>query len=149
MNTQELHLAIRRLEDVARGERPGWAVVFDEGVSAVVERAGSSAIPKLLFLLNDESSHHEVMFSIVHGVESFDEDLYISELVACTSLLLTKTPYWLSVLYMRILNSDESRAALRSAVGPDTRSTIASILGLIMATRPAFCDQIDWVLLDE
>jgi len=149
MNAQELHLAIRRLEELARGEAPGWAVAFDEGVRTIIEKAGSSAIPRLLFLLNDESNNHEVMFSVVHGVESFDDDLYIAKLVACTPLLLDKSPYWLSVLYMRVLNSDRSRAALRSAVGPDTRSTIASILGLIVAKRPSFCDQIDWVLFED
>ncbi|MEP0886577.1 Imm30 family immunity protein [Trichocoleus sp. ST-U3] len=63
-----------------------------------------------LLILDDECEHHEVMYGLIHFLESFDENAQLQALVDVAPQLIVRAPDWTKILHYRILNDDPSRA---------------------------------------
>lgn len=69
---------------------------------------------------DDKTHEHEVMFSMVHAIEHYDDILgqqvTISTLLDCIHMMMASAPDWLEVLILRHLNNDNAREALVTEV---------------------------------
>jgi hypothetical protein len=62
-------------------------------------------------MLNDETED-DAMWSLVHAIERFDDATYVRQFLAALSGIVVGSSRWASILMMRLLNSDTSRAEL-------------------------------------
>jgi len=86
----------------------------DNYIALIASANESSSISKLLLLLDDNFIYDEIMYSLIHAAEGFDDPEYVAELLEVIPALCKKSPKWASIVIMRSLNSDKTRAELVS-----------------------------------
>jgi hypothetical protein len=95
---------------------------FEKILSQIIALKNADSIAPLIASLDDQSPFDELMFSIIHGIESFDNTIYIKALLKKVSVFCETSPRWASIVFMRILNSETARLELvrqlRSAEQP-------------------------------
>lgn len=136
-------------------------IVDDEQVAAfeeTVERITSLSDPKHIALLclgfDDATEQHEVMFGLVHAVESYDAvagaEVATTYFINTLPLLLPHASDWAEILLLRILNNNESRVLLRrllKATSSDSQQVVTSILKKLAEKKPKqFQQKVEEVL---
>lgn len=71
-----------------------------------------SYLRKLFDVFVDDCDHLEVMWGLLHFVESFDDQVYSDALVASSSGLMEDASDWLEIILSRVLNNDPSKEQL-------------------------------------
>lgn len=109
---------------------------FDALLAQARTSRDEALIPVLLSLLDDDCDFHEVVFGVVHAVESFPDDAYFRALAGHLAQLQTRGREWCDLLHTRILNSpphfDRFLAAFES-LAPAIREQEIAILRRISA----------------
>jgi hypothetical protein len=92
--------------------------IFDlEGVIAEISELNDpSVIAPLLLLIRDSMSSDEIVFSIIHYVESFDDEIYVRNVIACLNALYKAAPSWCGVILLRIINNDDTAKTLTAQI---------------------------------
>jgi hypothetical protein len=78
---------------------------FDALLAEACESRDEALIPVLLRLLDDDGDFHEVVFGVVHAVESFPDEPYFHALAINLADLQAQGRAWCERLHTRILNS--------------------------------------------
>lgn len=86
--------------------------MFDQALDNVLAHRDSRCIAPLLKLLDDSIRNEVAEMSIIHAVEYFADDVYVSELLLILPELCRKAPKWASIVLMRCMNSPGTIAVL-------------------------------------
>ncbi len=118
---------------------------FLAGLRVVEAHPDPAQLPSLHLILDDATANTEVMFSLVHLLETYTPDAQIAAMLSVLPELQERAGWWTKALHYRILNSDEARAVymrLLSDAQSETRGIACSILGKIEAEgRPGVSDR--------
>ncbi|MDV2441339.1 Imm30 family immunity protein [Acinetobacter gerneri] len=90
-----------------------------------------SVIRPLVRLIEDNAQYDEAVFLIIHSIESFENDVYINEIINEFPYLVKKAPNWATILLIRILNSNTARECMIDKVSLTTSAIKNSILFLL------------------
>ncbi|UGQ27101.1 Imm30 family immunity protein [Acinetobacter calcoaceticus] len=112
MTAHALEQAIKNLVKAAQIDNFGDVQAIDTALVEVMIFNDPSVIRPLIRLIDDSAQFDEAIFSIIHSIESFDDDVYISEALKELPYLVHKSPKWADILFMRILNSDSARECM-------------------------------------
>lgn len=145
----ELVQLIDALESMPRNRNPASFAELENVLGQVVALNDPDCIGPLILLLEDDESLDELMFSIVHAIEVFDDDVYVDQVLQVLAALVQKSPRWAIVLHMRILNSESTRAAYveryrRSE--PDEKAAAQDVLAGVCECRPEFASRVNAIL---
>ena len=105
------------LKKASRFENPEDAKIFDEVVVELIKTEKPAVITSLIELFDDDSDHPEVMFSLVHALESLSDDLYFESLLNAIEKKPKNSLGWLKVLIFRILNDPKSLGVFKEKIG--------------------------------
>lgn len=93
---------------------------YAERFEQVLEKIDSLDNPKSIISLSqffdDEAEYDELMFSLIHSIEKFDDATYINALFEALPNLSRKAPNWCSVLLKRVNNNPESKGVLATTL---------------------------------
>ncbi|MCH7335090.1 Imm30 family immunity protein [Acinetobacter sp. NIPH 2699] len=131
MTVYAFEQAIKTLVEMVQIDNFGDVQTIDAILAEVMAFNDPSAIRPLMRLIEDTAQHDETIFSIIHSIESFDDEVYISEILKELPYLVHKSPRWASILFMRILNSDSTRECITEKVYFATPEIKAAVLVLI------------------
>ena len=81
---------------------------FEDLVADVSDGFPRHVLGPLILTLDDSCEFDEVMFGVIHGIESFPRAAYFEELLAILPLLKKKSPRWCGILHTRIMNSNDN-----------------------------------------
>lgn len=112
MTAHALEQVIKNLVKAAQIDNFGDVQAIDTALVEVMIFNDPSVIRPLIRLIDDSAQFDEAIFSIIHSIESFDDDVYISEVLKELPYLVHKSPKWADILFMRILNSDSARECM-------------------------------------
>jgi hypothetical protein len=129
---------------------PGNAAPFEALLAEVVALRTPESIGPQLGLFRDNAQHDELMFSIIHGLEIFDDETYVREVLRGAASLCHKSPRWASIIFMRMLNSEPTRLELVRQVrgaGPDVKAAIKLLMEKINARSVQFLPKTTAVLV--
>lgn len=101
-----LDLLISDLKSINISENPNK---FDDLLGKISDLNNEKMIMKLSYFFNDNSEYDEIMFSIIHTIEAFDDETYICEILKAIPHLSTNSPSWASIILVRILNSEPTK----------------------------------------
>ncbi|MDQ9010114.1 Imm30 family immunity protein [Acinetobacter gerneri] len=90
-----------------------------------------SVIRPLVRLIEDNAQYDEAVFLIIHSIESFENDVYINEIINEFPYLVKKAHNWATILLIRILNSNTARECMIDKVSLTTSAIKNSILFLL------------------
>jgi hypothetical protein len=129
---------------------PGNAPAFEALLAEVVALRTPESISPLLGLFRDNAQHDELMFSIIHGLEVFDDQAYVAEILSDAAALCSKSPRWASIIFMRMLNSEPTRLELvrqlRHAT-PEGKAAIKLLMEKINARSVQFLPKTTAVIV--
>lgn len=117
------------------GEWKEFEIILEE----ISNLHNPTAISMLLPLFDDECYYPEVLFSIVHYIEGFDNRIYCEQLFGGLVSLWKKSPEWAKTLQMRILNSKECLKEYTKLVAQVDRETRRTLTDLLLS----ICDEND------
>jgi hypothetical protein len=90
---------------------PEEVTAFENALAELAENPKNEYLPSLHLILDDRCEHQEVMFGLVHFLESFDVKEQLEAFVSVAPQLIIAAPEWTGILHNRILN-DESACRL-------------------------------------
>lgn len=65
------------------------------------------------FFLNDNCEYEKLMFSIIHAIETFDDDEYVEEIMEGLPVIWANSKRWTIVIHMRMINSPSTFASYK------------------------------------
>lgn len=94
-----------------RMRSPNEVAAFENALAELAKHPKNDYLPALHLVLDDECEQQEVMFGLIHVLESFDVKEQLQAFVAVSPQLIIAAPEWTGILHNRILN-DESACRL-------------------------------------
>jgi len=95
-------------EIMSHTKQESFVVKFESKLEQIYSTHNPIIISKLLGVMDDKFEFDELMFSIVHAIESFDDVIYVEEILKSIPDFILKSPRWASIIVMRIINSTET-----------------------------------------
>lgn len=135
-----------KLEDSIDVER------FDATLSQIAGLDDPRAIGLLLPFFKDQCKFPEVMSSIVHTIEMFDDKTYAQEIIKALPTFTEQSPYWATKIHFAIFNHPPSREAYRKQLAGANLTIKAAAKNFFKTMRerePRFveaCDEMIAVL---
>lgn len=80
---------------------------FENTLAEIVENPDENKLSTYHLILDDQCQQPEVMFSLIHFLESFDMEKQITAFIHVVPQLMITAPEWTRIIHNRILN-DES-----------------------------------------
>lgn len=106
-------------------------LAFDNALTELAENTVDVDLEELHLILDDNCEHKEVMWGLVHFLESFDASMQLQALLNVVDKLVVSAPEWTEIIHYRIFNDEPTRFLyqdmLRSA-DLDTQLLVTKIL---------------------
>lgn len=80
---------------------------FELGIWSFAKTKDPARLELLIDLFNDECPYSEVMYSLVHTIESYPKDIYIDVVLKKIEKGVRKYPIWMDCVCNRIFNDFE------------------------------------------
>lgn len=85
---------------------------FESTISSILNMEDLNHIQNLCMGFDDETEHDEVMFGLIHAIESydkiFDSEQLLKKLSESLTYMLPHAKEWAKILHIRILNHEPS-----------------------------------------
>lgn len=143
-----LDALVKELEAVRKRRSSDYVREFEDLLARIAALEDPKSIPALLAFFEDDAEYDELMFSIVHTIEDFDDSTYVDQVIASLPGLNRSAPRWAAVLHKRVLNSPETLAVYTrraKKASPVERGAIREVLNEVKTTA-AFKDRVDALL---
>ncbi len=83
---------------------PNEVCDFERTLETLAQNPDSADLPSLHLVLDDTCEQPEVMFSLVHFLESFDVQEQVEAFIQAMPDLVKRAVEWTAILYSRIMN---------------------------------------------
>lgn len=81
--------------------------IFETTLAEIANNPNQNDLPAYHLILDDQCQQPEVMFSLIHFLESFEIESQMAAFISVIPQLMITAPEWTRILHNRILN-DES-----------------------------------------
>ncbi|MBY0523546.1 MAG: hypothetical protein K2R98_09100 [Gemmataceae bacterium] len=118
---------------------------FDDALQALARAPKDSDLPDLLTIFTDQCEHHEVMWGLVHFIESFEMKTQLAALIDAVPSMSVHAAEWTRILHCRILNDDISRECykeLLQAASPGSHEAVKAVLMQIQVDDENFSSRV-------
>jgi hypothetical protein len=88
--------------------------VFEEGVWKLAESQEEETFKNLIELFDDKTPYPEVMFNLVHALESYPDEKYIILVLDAFTSKNYVCKEWYARLIIRILNEDKCKSSFKN-----------------------------------
>jgi hypothetical protein len=92
---------------------------FETLVSAIMQSNDPDEIVTLFSVIDDQCEDYEIMFSLIHALETLSDVRYVDEYLARIENMYTSSPRWSSILLIRVVNNSDTLSLLRKALVAD------------------------------
>ncbi|MBE9186547.1 hypothetical protein IQ270_18105 [Microcoleus sp. LEGE 07076] len=87
---------------------PDEVTAFENALASLADRPQNEDLPDLHLILDDRCEQPEVMFGLIHFLESFDVSAQMQAFVTVVPQLMLVASEWTRILHSRILNDDDA-----------------------------------------
>ncbi|PSB17831.1 hypothetical protein C7B65_17380 [Phormidesmis priestleyi ULC007] len=126
------------LIDVLKANRllrsPDEVTLFEHALEKLAQNPDPANLPSLHLILDDACEQPEVMFSLVHLLESFDVQEQVQAFIQVMPDLVKRATEWTAILHSRIMNDAIARSAFEEKVrsmNTQKQSEIHHLLSLV------------------
>lgn len=81
---------------------------FENALAEIADNPDEQNLSAYHLVLDDQCQHPEVMFSLIHFLESFEIEEQIAAFIKVVPQLMIDTPEWTRIIQDRILNDDSA-----------------------------------------
>ncbi len=90
---------------------PNEVTTFEQALAELAQHPSNRYLPALHLILDDQCQQPEVMFSLLHFLESFEVKEQVRAFIQVVPKLVVHAAEWTSILYSRILKDVVACAA--------------------------------------
>ena len=108
--------AIAELKNIYSKGGESLVPAFERQLATIAQVNDPAVIGQLLTLLDDGAEYDELMFSLIHTIEQFNDDDYVSQIIRALPKQWKATPKWLQVIHVRIINSESTMECYVSTI---------------------------------
>ncbi|MFB2979754.1 Imm30 family immunity protein [Microseira sp. BLCC-F43] len=87
---------------------PDEVTAFENALAELAKNPKTEYLPDLHLILDDRCEQPEVMFSLIHFLESFDVSAQMKAFIAVVPQTILVAQDWTKVIHTRILNDDSA-----------------------------------------
>ncbi|MEG3860100.1 Imm30 family immunity protein [Microcoleus sp. herbarium12] len=87
---------------------PDEVTAFENALASLADRPQNEDLPDLHLILDDRCEQPEVMFGLIHFLESFDVFAQMQAFVTVVPQLMLVASEWTRILHTSILNDDDA-----------------------------------------
>jgi Immunity protein 30 len=95
---------------------PNEVAIFEQTLAELAQNPDPTDLPSLHLILDDACEQPEVMFSLVHFLESFDVQAQLQAFIQVLPELVKRAAEWTAILHSRIMNDSIARSAFEERV---------------------------------
>ncbi len=95
---------------------PNEVAQFELTLETLAQNPDPADLPSLHLILDDACEQPEVMFSLVHFLESFDVQEQVQAFIQVMPNLVKRAKEWAEILHSRIMNDEVGRSVLEERV---------------------------------
>ena len=95
---------------------PDEVSTFEQILEELAQNPNSVDLPSLHLILDDACEQPEVMFSLVHFLESFEAQAQVQAFIQVMPDLSKRAIEWTAILHSRIMNDDIARSIFEEKV---------------------------------
>lgn len=81
---------------------------FENALAEIADNPDEQNLSAYHLVLDDQCQQPEVMFSLIHFLESFDIEEQIAAFIKVVPQLMINAPEWTKIIHDRILNDDSA-----------------------------------------
>jgi hypothetical protein len=85
-------------------------------------------LSKLFLVFNDNCISEEVMFSLVHRIETFPNFYYVDTFMANLQPIYENSKYWTVILFSRMLNNEDCLNRIKKMIPLADKGTVLTLL---------------------
>lgn len=89
---------------------PDEVALFEQTLVNLAQNPDPADLPSLHLILDDACEQPEVMFSLVHFLESFDVQEQVHSFIQVMPDLLERAAEWTAILHSRMMNDEIARS---------------------------------------
>lgn len=109
--------------------------LFEKAITSIIDLKNVSHIEYLCLGFDDQTQHDEVMFGLIHAIESYDKisgpEQSLKVLAKSLPNMLPYAKEWAKILHKRILNHELSRRIYSEVISHGDESTKRMVLQLV------------------
>jgi hypothetical protein len=140
---------IVRMQNELNSHGEGYVQRSEDILGQVADLNDPACIADLLPMLDDDVEHDEIMFSIIHTIERFDDATFVRSVVDRLETFFAASPRWAVIVHMRILNSPQSFAAYADCIKTlpnKKRDVFRKVLNAVRKQNAKFVSPCDSLL---
>ena len=80
--------------------------LFEKTLEKIAEKPNNDDLQELHLILDDNCEHPEIMFGLIHFLESFEMQKQIQAFIAVVPQLMIVAPEWTKIIHYRIINDE-------------------------------------------
>jgi len=103
---ENIWISILKANNLMRS--PDEVIAFENALASLADRPQDEDLPDLHLILDDRCEQPEVMFGLIHFLESFDVSAQMQAFVTVVPQLMLVASEWTRILHSRILNDDDA-----------------------------------------
>lgn len=131
---------IRALEENSRLSIPTEIRAFDMALERLVggRLLTPSDLPILFRIFRDDCEDEEVMFGLVHLVENFPLEDFLTGFLRAVPEMCERAPEWTRIFHYRVINSQSAREMIKALLPQQdivVRQTVRAVLLHIVSTE--------------
>jgi hypothetical protein len=127
-------------------------IAFEEAMAELAKNPKNEYLSKLHLVLDDECEHYEVMYGLIHFLESFDEKEQLQTFIDVAPKLILQAQNWTKTLLYGILNDEPSRTLykqLLQSANSESRDVVCQLLKEIATNEsPPLSSRAEFVLAE-
>ena len=114
-----------------RRDDESYAMDFEAVLAKFIELRSAAIIQPLIDFFDDDAPFDEVMFSIVHTIETFEDETYVRVLLEKAASFCEASPRWALIVFIRALNSEGTQHELVRQLRDADDTTKAAVRNLM------------------
>lgn len=140
---------ITKMQTELKSHDDGYVQRFEDFLGQVAALNDPACIAQLLPMFDDDAEHDEMMFSIIHTIERFNDAAYVRSIVGHLETFFAASPRWAIIVHMRILNSAPTLAAYADFIKTltnDRQCIVRKVLEAVRRKNAKFVSKCDSLL---
>jgi len=136
---------IEKLKKIVDAKNDFYVHHAEELLEEIASLHNARCISRLMPFFDDGEHYEELMFAIIHTMESFDAMEYVAQVIDYLPEFAKRAPKWCAIVHVRILNStyfSEAYAESIARVSLSKRELLRMLLVDLMETRPHVKERI-------
>ncbi|AIL13357.1 hypothetical protein IM40_07365 [Candidatus Paracaedimonas acanthamoebae] len=124
------------LKKLSKMETPENIDEFEKKVWDLAATKDPTVLGNLIDLFDDKCLHPEVMYSLVHAIETYPDEIYVKCIISKSKDAIQNSPFWYRGLVAAILNSSVCKELFIKEVKGNEASFLESLFSFISEKLP-------------